>query len=104
MILPVVPPDAEEREAIWMGYVGEITDEDVDIGALVTASELFTPGDFVFAARLAALRGFLRENFGGAGHRARAEDFLACIAQTRPSLSEEIVASFDDDVREFARD
>ncbi len=87
-----------------MGYVGEITDEDVDIGALVTASELFTPADIEFAARKAAQRAFEREHFGGAGHRARAEDFLACIAQTRPSLSEEIVASFDDDVREFARD
>ncbi len=103
-ILPVGPPDADAREAIWTRYVDEITDEDVDIAALVAASELFTPADIEFAARKAAQRAFEREHFGGAGHRARTEDFLACIAETRPSLSEEIVAGFDADVREFARD
>src|SRR3954451_4077106 len=103
-ILPVGPPGADAREAIWAGYVGEITDEDVDIAALVGASELFTPADIEFAARKAAQRAFEREVFGEAGHRARTEDFLACVADTRPSLSEEIVASFDEDVRDFARD
>ena len=103
-ILPVGPPDADAREAIWTRYVDEITDEDVDIAALVAASELFTPADSEFAARKAAQRAFQREHLGGAGHRARTEDFLACIAETRPSLSEEIVAGFDADVREFARD
>jgi MoxR-like ATPase len=103
-VLPVGPPDADAREAIWGGYVAEITDEDVDLVALVAASELFTPADIEFAARKAAQRAFEREHFGGAGHRARTDDFLACIAETRPSLSEEIVAGFADDVREFARD
>lgn len=30
-VLPVGPPDAAAREAIWRRYVGEITDEDVDV-------------------------------------------------------------------------
>jgi AAA+ superfamily predicted ATPase len=103
-VLPVGPPDGDARQAIWSGYVAEITDEDVDLSALVAASELFTPADIEFAARKAAQRAFEREVFGEAGHRARTEDFLACVADTRPSLSEEIVASFDEDVRDFARD
>jgi SpoVK/Ycf46/Vps4 family AAA+-type ATPase len=49
-ILPVRPPDTDAREAIWTGYVGEITDEDVDLAALVAAGELFTPADIEFAA------------------------------------------------------
>jgi transitional endoplasmic reticulum ATPase len=103
-VLPVGPPDADAREAIWSGYVSEITDEDVDLAALVGASELFTPADIEFAARKAAQRAFEREHFGGSAHRARTDDFLACIEKTRPSLSEEIVGSFDEDVRDFARD
>jgi SpoVK/Ycf46/Vps4 family AAA+-type ATPase len=103
-ILPVGPPDGEARRVIWQRYLNDITDEDVDVDALVAASELFTPADIEFAARKAAQRAFEREHFGGAGHRARTEDFLACIAETRPSLSEEMIAGFDEDVREFARD
>jgi transitional endoplasmic reticulum ATPase len=103
-ILPVGPPDADARAAIWAGYVTEITDEDVDLARLAAASELFTPADIEFAARKAAQRAFEREHFEGAGHRARTEDFLEAIAETKPTLSGEIVSSFDEDVREFARD
>jgi MoxR-like ATPase len=103
-ILPVGPPDADARTAIWAGYVAEITDEDVDLARLAEASGLFTPADIEFAARKAAQRAFEREHFGDASHRARTEDFLDAIAETKPTLSEEIVSSFDEDVREFARD
>jgi hypothetical protein len=34
----------------------------------------------------------------------RTEVSLEAIAETRTALSEEIVSSFDEDVREFARD
>jgi SpoVK/Ycf46/Vps4 family AAA+-type ATPase len=103
-ILPVGPPDGEARTAIWTRYVTEITDEDVDVVALVEATELFTPADIEFAARKAAQRAFEREHFGGPGHRAKTDDFLAAIGDTRPTLSGEIVESFDEDVRQFARD
>jgi SpoVK/Ycf46/Vps4 family AAA+-type ATPase len=44
-VLPVGPPDAEAPEMIWQRYIGEITDEPVDVAELVSASELFTPAD-----------------------------------------------------------
>jgi SpoVK/Ycf46/Vps4 family AAA+-type ATPase len=53
-VLPVGPPDTEARRAIWGRYVAQITDEDVDVEALVEATELFTPADIEFAARKAA--------------------------------------------------
>jgi hypothetical protein len=37
-------------------------------------------------------------------HVAGGDELLEAIAETRPTLSEEIVSSFDEDVREFARD
>src|SRR5512132_1442113 len=102
-ILPVGPPDAEAREAIWGRYVGEITDQQVDIDALVAASEFFTPADIEFAAHKAAQRAFEQEHFEGSRERATTEDFLAAIGETKPTLSEEGIASFERDVERFSR-
>ena len=102
-ILPVGPPDAEARTAIWGRYVGEITDQPVDIDALVAASEFFTPADIEFAAHKAAQRAFEQEHFEGSRERATTEDFLAAIGETKPTLSEEGIASFERDVERFSR-
>jgi transitional endoplasmic reticulum ATPase len=102
-VLPVGPPDADARRAIWERYVDEITDEPLDVDILVAASELFTPADIEFAARKAAQRAFEREHFEGARHRARTDDFIAAIRGTRRTLSRQIVADFHDEVERFAR-
>jgi transitional endoplasmic reticulum ATPase len=102
-VLPVGPPDAEARDAIWRRYVEEITDEPVGLGALVEASELFTPADIEFSAQQAARRAFEREHFDGKSHRATTDEFLAAIHRTRPTLSPEMVELFGEDVERFAR-
>src|SRR5450759_4603401 len=102
-VLPVGPPDREAREAIWRRYVGEITDEPVGLDRLVEASELFTPADIEFAARKAAQRAFEREHFDQVRGRAVTADFLTAIAETRPSLSTEVIESFQEDTQSFAR-
>jgi MoxR-like ATPase len=103
-VLPVGPPEAAAREAIWSRYVDEITDNAIDLDELVAASELFTPADIEFAARKAAQLAFEREHFGGTDSRATTDDFLAAIRATKPSLTPEIVAEFEDDTQRFARD
>jgi transitional endoplasmic reticulum ATPase len=102
-VLPVGPPDAEARRAIWSRYVEEITDLELDLDALAADSALFTPADIEFAARKAAQHAFEREHFEGTTHRATQQDFLTAIADTRPSLSQEILEAFDADVERFAR-
>jgi transitional endoplasmic reticulum ATPase len=102
-ILPVGPPNADARRPIWRRYVDEITDEPIDLEALVEASELFTPADIEFAARKAAQRAFENEHFDRTSHRARTEDFLAAIKATKPTLTAEMVSGFADDVEQFAR-
>ena len=102
-ILPVGPPDAEARAAIWRRYAEEITDEVIEIDALVEVSELFTPADIEFTARKAAQRAFEREHFGEASHRARTEDFQRAIAQVRPTLSAEMLEAFEAARRAHAR-
>lgn len=102
-VLPVGPPDAEARASIWQRYVEEITEEDVDIEALVDATEFFTPADIEFAARKAAQQAFEREHFHGSDKRAAMEEFLAAIRQTRPTLSAKLVQEFETDTETFAR-
>jgi SpoVK/Ycf46/Vps4 family AAA+-type ATPase len=101
--LPVGPPNADARRPIWRRYIEEITDEQIDLEALVRASELFAPADIEFAAHKAAQRAFEREHFQRSPDRARTEDFLAAIADTRPTLTAEIVSGFDQDTNRFAR-
>jgi transitional endoplasmic reticulum ATPase len=102
-VLPVGPPDAEARRAIWQRYIDEITDQAPDVGALVEVSEFYTPADIEFAARKAAQRAFERELFEGGTTRATTADFLWAIQRTRPTLSEEIVESLHEDILRFAR-
>jgi len=102
-VLAVGPPDADARAAIWQRYVDEITDEDVDLAALVEATDLYTPADIEFAARKAAQRAFEREHFERQGPRATTDDFLVAIRQTRPTLAREIVDGFAADRTQFAR-
>jgi transitional endoplasmic reticulum ATPase len=102
-VLPVGPPNDEARAAIWSRYVDEITNEEIEIDVLVSASPLFTPADIEWAARKAAQRAFEREHFEGTGSRAVTEDFLAAIGETRPTLTPAMVEQFASDTERFSR-
>lgn len=102
-VLPVGPPDEAARTAIWRRYVEDITDEEVDLAALVAATDRFTPADIEFAAKKAAQTAFERDHFDNAAHRAITADFLAAIAGTRPTVTEDMADAFRRDTREYTR-
>jgi len=102
-VVPVGPPDAHARASIWRRYMSDITDEDVDVDALVDASERFTPADIEFAARKAAQLAFESEHAGETDRRAGTDQFVAAIRQTRPTLTDEMISTFERDVEQFAR-
>jgi len=102
-VLPVGPPDAGARRVIWERYMRQITDEAVDVDALVEASELFTPADIEWGARTAAQLAFEREHFDGDGRRASTEDFLAAIENAKPTLTPEMIDEFRAETERFAR-
>jgi transitional endoplasmic reticulum ATPase len=102
-VLPVGPPDDIARAAIWRRYVAEISDEQVDVDALVGATRYFTPADIEFAARRAAQSAFEREVFEGSGDKAGTGDFLEAITQMKPTLSQEMIDVFERDVESFSR-
>ncbi len=99
-VLPVGPPDADARAAIWNRYV---TDERIDVDILVQRTELFTPADIEFAAHKAAQLAFEREHFEGVHHRAMTDEFLAANGETRPTLTSEMIETFRTDTNTFAR-
>jgi GNAT superfamily N-acetyltransferase len=101
-IIPVGPPDEVARGAIWRRYLGANADV-VEVDKLVEASEMFTPADIEFAARKGAQSAFEREVEFRRGEVARTDDYLTAIADTRPTLTDEMVAEFTEDIAKRTR-
>jgi SpoVK/Ycf46/Vps4 family AAA+-type ATPase len=101
-VLPIGPPNPAARTAIWRRYLGPAA-ESVDTKQLVDGSELFTPADIEFAARKAAQAAFEREVRSGQGPRATTEDYLAAIADTRPTLTPTAITEFGEDIDAYTR-
>ncbi|MEU2260729.1 GNAT family N-acetyltransferase [Streptomyces sp. NPDC019645] len=106
-LIPVGPPDADARRAIWTRYIGPDRLSGIDLEALVAASDRFTPADIEFAARTAAQSAFERHLADGspsAGEQGRlTDDYLQAVAHTRTTLTEEDIRAFDHDLRAAAR-
>ncbi|EUA14018.1 AAA ATPase, central domain protein [Mycobacterium xenopi 4042] len=64
---------------------------------------MFTPADIEFAARKGAQLGFEREIEFRRGEPAHTEDYLTAIKETRPSLTEAVLAEFFDDIEQHTR-
>ncbi|GFG75945.1 ATP-binding protein [Mycobacterium botniense] len=101
-VIPIGPPDATARAAIWTRYLGPAA-ESVDVGALVAATEMFTPADIEFAARKGAQFGFEREIEFRRGEPACTNDYLTAVNETRPSLTEAALADFSEDIEHYTR-
>ncbi|MFD7987755.1 ATP-binding protein [Kitasatospora indigofera] len=101
-VIPIGPPDPVARAAIWARYLGGAADG-VDVDRLVAASGMFTPADIEFAARKGAQAAFEREVRHRQGRPAGTEDFLAAITGTRPTLTQQAITEFEEDIARFTR-
>ncbi|NUU24405.1 MAG: GNAT family N-acetyltransferase, partial [Streptomycetaceae bacterium] len=105
-IIPIGTPDATARRAMWSHYILPQR-PDVDVEALVDASDLFTPADIGHAARIAAQASFERDLFTeGTEERmpgADTADYLAALGQCRPTVTMRMVAEFREDITAHAR-
>ena len=70
-IIPVGPPDAAAREAIWDRYLAAMPHGELDMAAIVEESRLFTRADIEFAARRTAQLVFERVMFEHGSGRSR---------------------------------
>lgn len=102
-VIPVGPPDSEARSAIWTRYLSSIPHDNLDLGEIVSASSLFTPADIEFAARRAAQAVFEGALLERGTEMATTELVLACIGDTRPTLTPLIIEEFQQDIDDYAR-
>ncbi|MFJ3903812.1 ATP-binding protein [Streptomyces sp. NPDC090025] len=105
-LIPIGTPDKAARAAIWSRYTGARPEVDVD--ALVAASDLLTPADIEHAARIAAQNSFERDlGAPGAGPAvapgATTEDYLDALGQCRPTVTAELIEQFASDITTHAR-
>jgi len=102
-VIPVGPPDPAAREAIWDRYLASIPHRDLEMAAIVAGSRLFTPADIEFAARRTAQLAFERVLFDRGEEEVTTADVLQGIAETRRTLTAELVAEFEQDIQSCAR-
>ncbi len=72
--------------------------DSVEVDKLVEATDMFTPADIEFAARKGAQCAFEREIEFRRGEPACTDDYLAAIAETRPTLTQEMLDEFNEDI------
>ncbi|WP_331769657.1 bifunctional GNAT family N-acetyltransferase/ATP-binding protein (plasmid) [Embleya sp. NBC_00888] len=101
-VIPVGPPDSAARAAIWRRYLGTAA-RDVEQHRLVEASEMFTPADIESAARKGAHAAFEREVDDRRDAPATTQDYLAAIADTRPTLTDRALTEFNEDIERYER-
>jgi transitional endoplasmic reticulum ATPase len=102
-LIPIGPPDDQARQAIWDRYLAGMPHSDIDLGAVVARSRLFTPADIEFAARRTAQLVFERIMFEHGEELTSTADILHGIEQTRRTLTEDMVAQFEQDIEDYAR-
>ncbi|MDT4937520.1 MAG: transitional endoplasmic reticulum ATPase [Pseudonocardiales bacterium] len=107
-VIPIGPPDPAARHAIWARYVPDAAVARVDLDALVHETHLFTPADIEFAARKAsqqALESAVYEPASApSGERGPStKDYLAAIHETRCTLTDAMVAEFNEDIDRVSR-
>ena len=107
-VIPIGPPDPTARAAIWARYVPEAVVARVDLEALVRATHLFTPADIEFAARKASQRALGSAVYEPADAASElrgpcTEDYLIAIRQTRSTLTDAMVAEFNEDIERVSR-
>ncbi|MFD9663153.1 ATP-binding protein [Rhodococcus sp. NPDC059968] len=99
-VLPIGAPDAQARYALWERY---LVGEQVDVSALVVASDGFTPADVAHAARMVAQTIFECSIDTGGRCHASTEDYLGVIGAMRPTLTPDMLDAFTVDIDRFAR-
>jgi transitional endoplasmic reticulum ATPase len=73
------------------------------MAAIVEESRLFTPADIEFAARRTSQLVFERVLFERGEEAVTTGDILHAIAQTRRTLTPELVTEFEQDIEDYAR-
>lgn len=103
-VLPMGTAGPEARERILERFLGRMrVDPALDRALIVERTERFTPADLELVCMRVAQRAFEREYFTQQDYRATTEDFFEILRGFRPTLTEEMLRQFQEDIERHAR-
>jgi transitional endoplasmic reticulum ATPase len=107
-VIPIGLPDAEARRSIWSRYIPVGALASIDLNQLVDRTAGFSPADIEYAARKASQRALeqsvfetdvvTKENSTTATHH-----YLWAIDNTRRTVSDDVIAEFEQDIESIGR-
>jgi len=103
LLIPIGPPDARARHALWSSALNLVSAVDVNFDRLVEATDGFTPGDIDLAAQRAASTAFDRVRQGGSPDHVTDGDLSTAVSRTPSSITSDILTQFKAEARSFGR-
>jgi transitional endoplasmic reticulum ATPase len=103
LVIPIGPPDMSARTALWEAALAPLDQRCVDVEALATTTDGYTPGDVELAAQRAAAAAFDRVREGHEPSHVTSSDLTAAVERTPASVTADIRERFCDEVERFAR-
>ena len=115
-VIPIGLPDDEARRSIWSRYIPAQALESVDLALLVSRTAGFSPADIEYASQKASQRALEQAldsatstSVGEAGAAESlpsgpaTDDYLAAIASTRATVSQDVADAFLEDIERLGR-
>jgi transitional endoplasmic reticulum ATPase len=107
-VIPIGLPDAEARNSIWSRYIPAQALNDIDVTELVKRTQGFSPADIEYAARKASQRALEQSIYetkesAKANSTTATEHYLWAITNTRRTVSDEVIAEFEQDIETIGR-
>jgi transitional endoplasmic reticulum ATPase len=107
-VIPIGLPDDEARRSIWSRYIPAAALDAVDLDALVQRTDGFSPADIEYAARKASQRALEQSVFESKvatkeSSTTATHHYLWAIDNTRRTVSDEVIAEFEQDIESIGR-
>lgn len=107
-VIPIGLPDAEARHSIWSRYIPQQALESIDVAELVKRTQGFSPADIEYAARKASQRALEQSIYETkvatkANSTTATEHYIWAITNTRRTVSDEVIAEFEQDIESIGR-
>jgi transitional endoplasmic reticulum ATPase len=102
-IIPVGGLNDEERKTILKFYLSRINAGEIDLEWLVNETTRFTPADIEYFFQQVAQYGFEQELAGMTDFKVDTITLQHILPQMRPTLNDEIIQSFEQDLAIYSR-
>lgn len=103
-LMPFGPPSKKSRKAMFENFLSNLnTSDELDLDKVSEKSSRFTPADIKSVCREAGYIAFEREIETGKEEPISTEDILRAIDMHNPTISEEELEEFKEDIKKYCR-